>query len=270
MSRFGFVSGTYQSQSPVAAADLCMNWYPEQVESGTGNAPIVLYPTPGLEQFADLTPVVPPVEFAVIQAKPGNIQIGIVPNAPFTVSSTGILAVGFTDISGASMVTFTDSDGNIWTLVDSDIQDGAFNVFLFVCDSLLAGSPTIQSTPSGTFFTNALSIVVECSGLITGPLDKLALGRGTNETTLDSGNTSATTQASEAIFGFGWTHRTEATTPITPDPAWTDLNGIGEGNTIIRGQYKTVSMIGAQDAQMTTNGSEDLWAMLCATFKVGP
>ena len=53
--RFGIVGPSYTSQSVNADAQQTMNWYPEQVESGAGNAPIVLYPTPGLKVFANLT-----------------------------------------------------------------------------------------------------------------------------------------------------------------------------------------------------------------------
>jgi hypothetical protein len=51
MSRFGFVGGTYISQSVNADAQECINWYVENVESGDGKSARVLYPTPGLSVF---------------------------------------------------------------------------------------------------------------------------------------------------------------------------------------------------------------------------
>ena len=54
MSRFGLVGPTYQSQSPLASADFCMNWYPEIIETGMGKSQVTLYPTPGLSVFATL------------------------------------------------------------------------------------------------------------------------------------------------------------------------------------------------------------------------
>ncbi|MGH9452350.1 MAG: hypothetical protein ACRD2O_00090 [Terriglobia bacterium] len=54
MPRFGFVGPSYASQSLNADAQACINWYPEADESGAGNAPIMLYPTPGLKLFATL------------------------------------------------------------------------------------------------------------------------------------------------------------------------------------------------------------------------
>jgi hypothetical protein len=50
-----FVNGAYQSQSITAAADRCINLYPEGLEnSGEVKAGSALYPTPGLEVFVTL------------------------------------------------------------------------------------------------------------------------------------------------------------------------------------------------------------------------
>lgn len=52
MIRFpGFCGPSYTSQSKIADAERCVNWYPERIE-GTGKAPLVLYPTPGFRSFA--------------------------------------------------------------------------------------------------------------------------------------------------------------------------------------------------------------------------
>ena len=56
MARFGFTSyATYQSQSPNADCERAMNIYPESVESGQGNAAIVLYEVPGTKVFTSLS-----------------------------------------------------------------------------------------------------------------------------------------------------------------------------------------------------------------------
>ena len=52
--RFGFVGPSYTSQSPTLDAQLAMNLYVEQDESGAGNAPLVLYSTPGTKLCVDL------------------------------------------------------------------------------------------------------------------------------------------------------------------------------------------------------------------------
>src|SRR5579875_4037188 len=51
MARFGFVGGSYQSQSPYADLESTMNWFPEIMESQGAKSAMCLYPTPGLSLF---------------------------------------------------------------------------------------------------------------------------------------------------------------------------------------------------------------------------
>lgn len=46
-----FIGPTYQSASPLVAAERCVNWYPEKTETPNAVAPWALYPTPGLVPF---------------------------------------------------------------------------------------------------------------------------------------------------------------------------------------------------------------------------
>ena len=48
----GFCGPSYTSQSVIADAELCMNWYPEQMESDAAPSRDVLYPTPGVLPYA--------------------------------------------------------------------------------------------------------------------------------------------------------------------------------------------------------------------------
>ncbi len=48
----GFCGPSYTSQSPIADAELCMNAYPEQMESEGAASRKALYPTPGVETFS--------------------------------------------------------------------------------------------------------------------------------------------------------------------------------------------------------------------------
>src|SRR5258708_18162862 len=48
MPRFGLVGPAYRSASVSADAQMCMNLYMENVESGVGKSQAVLYRTPGL------------------------------------------------------------------------------------------------------------------------------------------------------------------------------------------------------------------------------
>jgi len=50
----GFVGPTYQSLSPNADDERCINLYPEMIESGAGKNTVVLYGTPGLRYVARL------------------------------------------------------------------------------------------------------------------------------------------------------------------------------------------------------------------------
>lgn len=51
-----FVGPAYTSQSPNVDCERTVNWYPEITEAPGAKANIVLYPCPGFESFADLSP----------------------------------------------------------------------------------------------------------------------------------------------------------------------------------------------------------------------
>ena len=54
MARFGFVGGSYTSESINADCQSTINWYPESVESQGGTAAVAMYPTAGLAPFATI------------------------------------------------------------------------------------------------------------------------------------------------------------------------------------------------------------------------
>ena len=60
MPRFGIVGPSYTSQALNADAQALINWYVEQIESGAGNAPLALYPSPGTKTFVNLGRTVAP------------------------------------------------------------------------------------------------------------------------------------------------------------------------------------------------------------------
>lgn len=51
-----FANGFYSSQNPGADCELCVNFYPENMESKGAKCETVLYPCPGFTQFATLSP----------------------------------------------------------------------------------------------------------------------------------------------------------------------------------------------------------------------
>lgn len=116
--RFGIVGPSYTSQSVNADAQQTMNWYPEQIESGAGNAPIVLYPTPGLKVFANLT-----ASLALTKTHSGTWTQGqngktytvtVTNNGP--VDTFGTVTVTETAPSG---LTFVSLSGSGWTIASN-------------------------------------------------------------------------------------------------------------------------------------------------------
>jgi len=53
----GFIGPSYQSQSPLADVERCVNWYPEQIEAPQGKNKFALYPTPGQQPFTSVSSV---------------------------------------------------------------------------------------------------------------------------------------------------------------------------------------------------------------------
>ena len=53
----GFVSGSYESQSPFADLEKTVNWYPEPMESKSVPWSAALYPCPGFEEYATVANV---------------------------------------------------------------------------------------------------------------------------------------------------------------------------------------------------------------------
>jgi hypothetical protein len=94
----------------------------EQIESGAGNAPLVLYPTPGLVEFVDLTPAV------TLYADPYEIsetfyQFGS--TAAFTANyqpTFGVFAGNFPYTYGTLIV---DSNGNVQVVTTPGTSGGS-------------------------------------------------------------------------------------------------------------------------------------------------
>lgn len=92
-----------------------MNWYAEKVESGDGNSPIILLPTPGLKSFVQLS-----VALGIVKSHSGNFTQGQT-GATFqlVVTNTGGIATSGT-ITVTEMVpaglTFVSMSGTGWTV----------------------------------------------------------------------------------------------------------------------------------------------------------
>lgn len=129
MPRFGLVGPSYTDQSVNADAQTTMNLYPEVVESGAGNAPIILLPTPGLANFATITPHQPlNVSFNNYGTTTSGGWVSgqnsfVLTVAPINSAGSGPILVGDVGFlmliaQGADpLFTVTDVHLNVWTQI---------------------------------------------------------------------------------------------------------------------------------------------------------
>jgi hypothetical protein len=138
----GFVGPSYTSQSRIAADDRCVNWYPEKIESGTGQADYVLYPTPGYAQVA------------ILGDAPGR---GI-----FAVTSFGstalLLAVG-----GQTLYRF----GGFTPVFKGTIADDAAHSRVSMVTNGDVGSQVLISSGLGTHKLYVYDLIAETVTLLT-------------------------------------------------------------------------------------------------------
>jgi hypothetical protein len=152
MARYpGFVGASYTSQSRLAADDRCMNFQVEKIESGTGAAPYVLYPTPGYETFCEFPKG--PVR-ALYTLNGGTFGIGgdSLYELPTTVGGVPILrASGLTtfDNSQAMIVGNGDAGGNQLL-----ITCGAKKYVFSLTNATTA--PVLPTVPSGDYVPSVL------------------------------------------------------------------------------------------------------------------
>ena len=115
----GFVGPSYALDNVNADAQTCMNWYPEKVESGDGNAKMILELTPGLKKFADLS-----VSLGIAKSHTGNFTQGqtnatfeIIVSNPGIVPTSGTVIVEDTLPSGLTLVSMA---GTGWTYIGNN------------------------------------------------------------------------------------------------------------------------------------------------------
>ena len=161
-----------------------------------------------------------------------------------------------------------DTTTNVYAALDSTVADQPeLSVFLFSVAAPVSDIPTVSWTISGTS-SDQIGILMEVSGLAALAFDRYAAMQETTESAMDSGDTSSIAQADEVVFGFGLTRRGEGTSSMTPGAGFTDIDQTGGGTLKVHAEYKIVSAIGSESAQMTNNGSADNSLMACATFKL--
>lgn len=242
MPRFGLVGPSYTDQSVNADAQMTMNLYPEVIESGAGNAPIILLPTPGLQSFATITPH-PPITVTfnnygtstVGGWVPGqsNFTITVLPiNSP---GSGAILVgdVGFVMlvVNGAdALFSLTDDKGNTWRQLGSTQNPivsplNPYYVYTFWArmgtQIPVSGSLTITATLGNTVGVTSITFpgFSNCTGLpsgsiLSGPLQ--AMGTTANPVT---GSIAISQPACLVSFMLVWPNGSPL---LTLPTGWTD------------------------------------------------
>lgn len=147
----GFVGPSYTSQSKIAAADRCVNLYPEKVESGTGQAPYVLYPAPGFTPYCVL-PTSPVRGLYTINGASLAIAGDALYELPYTAGGTAILrASGLynPDDSAATMVG--SGDGSRQLVITSGSRVYVFDLITDTLTEIAGLSATVCGFMDGYF-----------------------------------------------------------------------------------------------------------------------
>jgi hypothetical protein len=180
----------------------------------------------------------------------GNLLIALV-DTDSTGAVSGVAGGGTWALAQAQVWNFTQHSTEIW-----------------YCANATGGATTVTATV--TVNGDNTLIIAEYSGVITAsPLDKAASaqsGDGVNSSPADSGNTAATTQASELLIGavacFSSSSQT-ATNGFTQETSSTNTTA----GLLLTLNDKTVAATGAQKVTATISATNQ-WAALIGTFKL--
>jgi hypothetical protein len=160
----GFVGPSYTSQSKIAADDRCVNWFPEKIESGTGQTPYALYPTPGYAHVSTLGDA------------PGR---GL-----FSVNAFGTTGI-FAAVSGQTLYIFGGFYGNpVGTIAD----DAAHSRVSMVTNGDAGSNQLLISSGLGTHtlyaYSGASLTTLTPQGSVVGFLNGYGLALDTSSSTL--------------------------------------------------------------------------------------
>ncbi len=177
-----FVGPSYANASVSADDQACINFYPEIDESGAGNSPIILLPTPGLKSFVKLAVGLSIAKTHVgsfVQGERGATYSIIVSNAG-PAPSFGLVTVNEAVPAGMTLVSMA---GSGWTVIGNVASRS---------DSLAAST----SYPT-------LTVTVNVSCAASSPL--------VNTSTLQGGGLVGTVTATDSTAVLTWTGGTVAT-----------------------------------------------------------
>jgi hypothetical protein len=116
-----------------------------------------------------------------------------------TAGNTGFLVIECSSTSSCTPSVTSDTQGKTWTNVASCQVSGLTEeMFIFEADGLSSGAESLTVTVGSQ---NVAGTVAEWSGLSASAFDKTACGTG-DSATLNSGNTTTTSQANELVFSL--------------------------------------------------------------------
>jgi hypothetical protein len=185
-------------------------------------------------------------------------------------TTTGNLIIVAVSTQLATVGTPTDSQGNTYTLINSGQvtwNTGSSDFNLYYAKNITGGAGSVTVNMSGTtgFAVNAAAR--EYAGLdTTAPLDQVAKATdgGAQATSVSSGATPTTTQASELVVGAVTENGGGV---ITVGAGFSNLSTAGTSGTYKIGlEDLIVSSTGAQTATFTLTAGNS-WASQAVTFK---
>ena len=168
MPRFGLCGPAYTSQSVNADAQSCVNLYLEAIESQAGNAPLVLYSTPGTKKFVDLARAVSPQVNGIGAFETFDFGGGTgtaVTTPSLTPQQASELALFVEGSNSATAGTFTAAAG--WTNFTSG------KIFAQVVSAAIAGAGTLSV---GGGWATLIALFKLFGGVIPTPLTSCGVG----------------------------------------------------------------------------------------------
>ena len=206
--------------------------------------------------------------FSVVQSGAGVNGSGTTLSSAVNASNQLIFAVAFQSFGGLivpQVTSVTDTAGNTWMLLSKRVASTPnFNYWLYICTNPAASPVTVTANTSGANGP-IMGVVMEVDGLVGAAFDTTSSAIGTNQTTLNSGMSTATTAAEEVVIGFGWVNLSAT---LVDGAGYIGINSASSGGVTVAAQYQIVSTIGQQQSIQTSNGTSSHWLEAVATFKL--
>ena len=154
MARVPLIVGSYSARSLIAAAQRCINLYPEKNPDGSP-FPFTFYPTPGLTLLTTVTPTTGSGWRGLWAASNGQLY-GVCGSSAYSISSSWV-TTKLGDLQTTSGPISVTDNGNYVLLVDGSSKGYSItlgtNVFAQVIDSAFLGANTVDFV-DGFFILN--------------------------------------------------------------------------------------------------------------------